>query len=247
MTENLEWPPGPAQPILTAGQVHVWRSPLDLDGSVLDGLRMSLSDEELERAARFRFDEHRNRFIAARGVLRDILSKYLHQQARAIEFSYNAFGKPALKLQGQGIQFNLSHSGALALFALSANMQLGVDVEQMRPGPADLAIAERFFSQSEVAALRALPTDIQSEAFFNCWTRKEAYVKALGGGLQIPLDSFDVSIAPGEPAVLHSVQEEGQKDKWSLQALHPAPGYAAALVAEGHDWEIQCLRWVPGG
>ncbi len=228
MTEDLEWPEGPIRPDLAAGEIHVWQAHLNVDRPVLADLRSSLSDDEVARAARFHFDEHRDRYIAARGILRDILSRYRSEQPRAIEFSYGAFGKPAFKDQASNerIQFNLSHSGGLALFAVAAGIELGVDVEEIRPGPADMEIAEHFFSGTEVAALRALPASVQREAFFNCWTRKEAYVKALGGGLQVPLDSFDVSIAPGEPTALHLGQKRDDKRKWSLRALRAAPGYA---------------------
>jgi 4'-phosphopantetheinyl transferase len=245
MVEKLEWPAGPTTPDLAPGQIDVWQASLDPGSAILGELRTNLSDDEIARALRFRFDEHRNRFIAARGILRDILGIYLGRRPQAVEFIYGAFGKPDLKDRGAGgeVQFNLSHSGELALFALAINTRLGIDVEQIRPGPADLAIAERFFSRSEVTSLRALPASLQAEAFFNCWTRKEAYVKALGGGLQIPLDSFDVSIAADEPVALHLSHDQEKETNWSLRALHPAHGYAAALVAEGGDWQLRCMRW----
>jgi 4'-phosphopantetheinyl transferase len=199
---------------------------LELDAARLDALYAFLSAEERARAARFHFDKHRHEFIAARGMLREILGEYLKVDPKSVYFSYNSYGKPAV----DGVYFNLSHSGGLALYAVSRTRELGVDVERIDPVFAFEQIPEQFFSRVEVDALRALPESLQLQAFFNCWTRKEAYVKARGLGLSLELHSFDVSLAPGDPAVFL----RGAGD-WSVEALTPAPGYVAAIVGEGLD------------
>jgi 4'-phosphopantetheinyl transferase len=140
--------------------------------------------------------------------------------------------------------FNLAHSHELALYAITRGREVGIDLERIRSNLVDEQIAERFFSPREVVVLRGLPTHRQREAFFNCWTRKEAYVKAKGQGLSIPLDQFDVSLAPGEPAALLSTQWHPQEaSRWSLQKLNPGCGYVAALAVEGHDWQVKCWQW----
>src|SRR5262249_50093841 len=151
--------------------------------------------------------------------LRKILSDYLNTGPEKITFTYNQYGKPATN----GIHFNLSHSADLAILAVSRTRELGVDLEKITP--IDDRIAEHFFSPNEVAALRALPEDGQQEAFFAVWTRKEAYVKAHGQGLSIPLSSFDVSLD-------HPARFLRGVDGWSIESFEPAPGYVAALVAE---------------
>jgi 4'-phosphopantetheinyl transferase len=121
---------------------------------------------------------------------------------------------------------------------------VGIDLERIRLDLAVAEIAERFFSRREVAMLRALSTDVQQQAFFRCWTRKEAYIKARGEGLSLPLDQFDVSLAPGEPAaVLGTQPDPSEASRWSLQELTPAPGYAAALAVKGHSWRLTCWQW----
>ncbi len=182
-----------------------------------------LSADEHARAARFRFDIHRTRYSAARAALREILAEYLSVPARSIEFSFNPYGKPFV----EGLHFNLSHSADLAVYAVSRTREVGIDVERLDTQFAAEQIPERFFTETEVASLRALPEHLQLEAFFNCWTRKEAYVKARGLGLSLPLSSFDVTLAPGEPAgFLRGA------DGWEIEAFSPVPGYVSAVVAK---------------
>jgi len=145
-----------------------------------------------------------------------------------------------------GLRFNLAHSHRLALCAVTRGREVGIDLEYVRADLADERIAERFFSTREVAALRAVPKGARLQAFFNCWTRKEAYVKARGEGLSMPLDQFDVSLAPGEPAALVSTPTDPQEaSRWSLQDISPAPGYVAAIAVEGRDWVLKQWQW-PG-
>jgi 4'-phosphopantetheinyl transferase len=238
------WRVPSCRPPLEPQQVHVWRVPLDIPASVRTALHETLSPDERDRAGRYRFDRDRNRFTVGRGVLRLLLGSYLGIPPDRPRLCYGAQGKPALANEGGewDLQFNLSHSQGLALVAFSPGRALGVDLEQIRPDLAEDRIAESFFSRQEVATLRALPPEQQAEAFFACWTRKEAYIKALGGGLSISLDSFDVSLAPGAPAALLRVRDDpGEASRWSLRELDPGPGFAGALVVEGHGWQLE--RW----
>jgi 4'-phosphopantetheinyl transferase len=233
---------------LRRDEVHVWRAELALDPADFIKLQETLAPDERERAARFRFLKDRQRFIAARGVLREVLARYLNQDPARLEFCYGPSGKPTLAAgMGAGeLRFNLSHSHGLALYAITRRREIGVDLEYVRPQLAEEQIAERFFSRHEVEALRALPASIQPEAFFHCWTRKEAYIKARGEGLAVPLDSFDVSLAPGEPPALLSVRSDPREAaRWSLETLSPGSGYVGAVAAEGSDWSIRLWRWEP--
>ena len=146
------------------------------------------------------------------------------------------------------IRFNLSHSHGKALYAVSRGREIGVDLEFIRGDLEAEQIAERFFSHSEIETLRALPLSLRKHAFFLCWTRKEAYIKARGEGLSLPLDQFDVSLIPGEPAALLSTQSDSDEAlRWSLRNLTPASGYAAALATEGRDWTLSCWQWPQSG
>lgn len=233
-------------PVLPPDEVHVWRVPLEQPASVLGRLRALLDEGELSRAERFHFARDRDHFVVARGVLRTLLGSYLGVGPAALSFAYNPFGKPSLKDEGDAppVRFNLSHSHGLALCAFARERELGVDVERVRAEFAGDEIAEHFFAAREVAALRGLGPDQKTEAFFNCWTRKEAYIKAIGEGLSHPLESFTVSLRPGEPAALLSVEgDPAETRRWSLTALEPAPGYVAALVVERPGWRLNCFEW----
>ena len=224
----------------------MWRASLDMAAAPLQTLKHALSPDECRRAERYRFALDCDRFIARRGLLRAILARYLHGGPDRLRFCYGAHGKPAL-VDSRGkppLRFNVSHSGGLALYAVACDREVGIDLERVRPDVYDGEIAERFFSSREVASLRALPATAQVEAFFRCWTRKEAYVKARGEGLSIPLDQFDVSLAPGEPAALVNVSGEPREpSRWSLHSVSPAPDYAGALAAEGQPVGVVCWQW----
>jgi 4'-phosphopantetheinyl transferase len=209
-------------------------------------LAQTLTTDEQQRASRFRFETDRRHFIVARGVLRSVLGRYLNLNPEQVPLGYTAFGKPILAepLQPYNLQFNLAHSGGLALYAFCPDHPVGIDLERIRPDFATLDIAQRFFAPGEIAALQALPPAMQTQAFFACWTRKEAYLKAKGSGLSVPLDSFEVSLAPGEPATLLKNRDDPQKpQRWSLRALNPGPGYAAALAVEGRGWQLRCWHF----
>jgi 4'-phosphopantetheinyl transferase len=212
-------------------EIHVWHAPLDREEKVLGRLESRLSQEEKARADRFHFVNDRNRFVAARGLLRELLGKYLHQAPTGLEFSYGEHGKPSLSggNASSGLCFNLSHSAGLVVYAIAKERNLGIDVEHVRPESAGDDIAKRYFSSREVSDLQTLPPEAKVEGFFHCWTRKEAYLKATGMGLQIPLDSFAVSLFPEKPAQFLG----GVEPRWHLAAHDPAEGYVAAVVYDG--------------
>jgi len=223
--------------------VHVWRTALDLPESQVRSLRQTLTADECQRAERYVFEKDRTHFVVARGLLRVLLGRYLRQEPQHLRFTYGLHGKPALAtdMGRVALRFNVSHSHGLALYAITCGREIGVDVERIRPAVVQEKVAERFFSPREVTVLRALPTPLQAPAFFACWTRKEAYIKAKGDGLSLPLDQFDVSLAPGEPAaLLHTTWDPQEAACWALQDLAPAPGYRAAVAVAGHDWRLTC-------
>ncbi len=245
MTSTTEWSSPPASPELACGEIHVWRASLSSDEPTLRSLESTLACEERVRAARFILERDRDRYIAARGILRDVLSKYLRCPPQSIQFDYGPYGKPALARAASRptICFNLSHSHGLAVVVIGLEREVGIDVELIRPEFAGEDIARRYFSAKEIAELRGLPAELRTEGFFLCWTRKEAYLKAKGDGLQIPLDSFDVSLSPGRPATLSSVDAL----RWSIESFVPTlvsePRYAAAVVAERKDWAARYWEW----
>ena len=229
-------------PLLGSDDVHVWRVELDCAIEEAALFREILSVDERERADRFRFEQDRIRYTVARGVTRRLLGSYASVSPAELRFEYGAHGKPTLPRSP--LRFNVSHSRGLGLIALSWNRELGVDVEAIREDLADEKIAERFFSPGEVAALHSLPREERIPAFFRCWTRKEAFIKADGRGLTRGLDTFDVTLTPGEPArLLRTAPDPEEVHRWSMLALDPGPGYAGALCVEGTGWEASLLRW----
>ena len=244
------WRTPAGMPVLGEGEVHVWRADTRLDCGRIAELRQVLSEDEADRALRYRYSRHRDQFIAARGALRVILSQYLGTGPAGITFSYGPFGKPVLSggPAGIDIRFNLSHSGSTALCAAVLGREVGVDLEEIRPVPDMLNIAERFFSPDEGTALKDLPEGARLPAFFACWTRKEAYLKAKGAGLTVRLDQFDVPVSPDEPAAL--IRVAGQPDepgRWSMFDLDAGAGHAAALAVEGAPPRVACYRWAGPG
>ncbi|MGB8476810.1 MAG: 4'-phosphopantetheinyl transferase superfamily protein [Candidatus Acidiferrum sp.] len=240
------WRSPPETLVLGCDEVHVWRAVLDQSPSQIQTYLHSLAADEQARAERFYFERDREHFIVARGVLRAILSGYLSRAPGCLSFCYGSQGKPALagESDGDAIRFNVAHSHGVALYAVTRGRQVGIDLERIRFDLAIAEIAERFFSQREVAMLRTLPTGVQRQAFFRCWTRKEAYIKARGEGLSLPLNQFDVSLAPGEPAaVLGTQRDPSEASRWSLKELIPGPDYVAALAVEGHGLCLTGWQW----
>jgi 4'-phosphopantetheinyl transferase len=227
---------------LPEDEVHLWRGDLETIRGGETRWRELLSADELARAARFHFERDRQRFIAARALLRTILASYLTADARALRFSYSKKEKPSLAPphDGSGVNFNISHSGGIALLAFARRREVGVDVEQIRRDSDLQAIARRFFSANEQTQLARLTDDERVDAFFRCWTRKEAYIKATGDGLSLPLSQFDVSLAPGdENALLATRPETSEAARWLLREVPSGPGYAAAICVRGQDWKLR--------
>lgn len=226
--------------LLPLNQVHVWHASLDVKQSELDRLETVLSRDERDRASRFHFLRDRRRFAAGRGILRQILAYYLSQEPRALRFGYGRCGKPYLKSSFgvNELRFNLAHSHGVALCGIVRNREIGVDLERIDRAFEVQQIAEHFFSRRECSQLSALPSRLQLQGFFNCWTRKEAYVKALGDGLIIRLDSFDVTLVPGKQVELSN----GSRGSWAIYAPGIA-GYAAAVVVQGVACDLKLKKW----
>lgn len=231
--------------VLGDNEVHVWQSSLNLSGPHIKNLEQSLDQGERRKAERFHFSQDREHFIVARGLLRIILSHYLDEEPSQLKFCYGPYGKPALAEESGGgsLQFNLSHSYGMALYAVTRRRNIGIDLERVRTDWASERVARQFFAPGEVAQLRALPQSMWHQAFFHCWTRKEAYIKARGEGLSLSLDRFEVSLTPGEPAVLLSIKEDPHEaSRWSLSELKVGGDYVAALAVQGHDWRLSCFQ-----
>jgi 4'-phosphopantetheinyl transferase len=242
MSDHQAWELNPESVDLGENQIHIWRAYLDCAEAVLRQFEATLAPDEKARSLRFIFQRDRDSFVAARGILRELLGRYLSRSPADLEFDYRPEGKPFLRKQfDQSVHFNLSHSHGLALVGFARGRELGVDVELVRPDVSGDEIATRFFSPEEVAELRAFPASLRSQGFFLCWTLKEAYIKARGGGLNIPLDSFHVSFTPGQPERLRSEDSS----RWSLCSFRPDPRYVGALVAEGTDWQPRYWDWQP--
>ena len=240
------WNSPPLDLTLDLGEIHVWRVSLAQTESCLQSLQQTLSTDERTKADRFRFPKDRSQFIVSRGALRAILSRYLNISSHILRFDYNPYGKPSLIVAqgGNTLRFNVSHSRGMALIAITKNRDIGVDIEGINPNFSCLEIADKFFSPLENSVLQSLPEHLQATAFFTCWTRKEAYIKAVGKGLSIPLNQFDVSLAPGEPAALLKVEENPEEaSKWSLIELFPSSDMVAAVAVAGDCCKLHCWEW----
>lgn len=244
MSRTVNWGAAPRKPILREGELHVWLAEAGQESHARNLLE-TLSVEEAERAGRFRFSRDRERFVRARGLLRALLGRYLDADPAGLRFRSNDYGKPALagEWEGSSINFNLSHSHDVVLYAFALGREVGVDVEHIRPEFAGEEIAARFFAEPEVEALRHTPDEARVAAFFSCWTRKEAYIKARGEGLSCPLDSFAVSVdAEVRDVALDVFGNSGESRRWTITSLIPATGYVAAVAAEGRGWQLGCWR-----
>jgi 4'-phosphopantetheinyl transferase len=210
---------------LAPDEVHSWCANLDVRPEMSDRLQSTLSPDERNRSARFRFDYDRRRFIVARGVLRDLLGRYLQTQPDRIHFVSNAFGKPGLSLEfGRRLSFNLSHSAGLAVVAIAPAVSVGVDIEQIQADAAYADIARHVFPAAEADYLTTVPKQLYAETFISSWTKKEAYLKARGGGFA-------------------ALPAGGPMRTWSLYTFRPAPHYAGAIVIEGSGWRLRQWQW----
>lgn len=222
-------------------EIHIWRVLLDHPPVDLGLLSTYLFPEEAARAERFVFPHDKNQFIAGRGMLRVILGRYLGMPPGSISIQKGPHEKPYVSANSgkPSLHFNLSHSHGLALYAFALRGQVGIDLEKLRPEFATKEVAEQFFSPAEQEELLRLPPEGRIQGFFNCWTRKEAYVKATGKGLQVLLDSFAVTLTPGRPPTLRAADS----DRWTLFSFCPAPGYTAAAIVEGKGWSSRFYDW----
>jgi 4'-phosphopantetheinyl transferase len=213
--------------------VHVWSVCTEASKAVEERFERVLAPDERDRAARFRFDHLRHSFVLGHGALRILLGRYLNTPPARIQFKYGPKGKPALAPLAS-IDFNASHSGGLVVFAFTRGCEIGIDLEQIHPIEDMRDIADRFFCPEEAAELMSLPVNQRERAFFLCWTRKEAYIKAIGDGLSAPLNGFRVAMQPTQPArFIHLAQDKNAAKEWTLQDLQLASDYAAALAYRG--------------
>lgn len=226
--------------------IHVWAASLSVSPEALDTFISWLSADELSRAARFHFPVHRDRFIAGRGLIRRLLASYLNRQPHTLTFNYGPKGKPALSGSAGTVplSFNAAHSEDLLLIAVSREGLLGVDVEEIRPLPEFNDLVERFFCRSEHSQFGQLPSGEKPAAFFNLWTRKEAWLKATGEGIAHLLSQVEVSFLPAEPARLIQLPHlYSQGTSWFLYELTPKTGFAAALAVGGQEPSIHCWHY----
>ncbi len=223
----------PILPTIPEREIHVWTIDLDHQPSDLPQLKKLLTGDELARADRLRSEKARQQFLAGRAALRAILSRYAGCDPRQLQFSHGAHGKPTLRLPLVRLEFNLTHSGGKAMIAVSCGVELGIDLELVRPVTEMETILENYFSPVEQEQLRSLPELSKPEGFFNAWTRKEAYIKGRGEGFSLPLNRFSVSLVPGKPArLLDTLEKQPGLDGWRLVnlALAAGAGYCAALA-----------------
>jgi 4'-phosphopantetheinyl transferase len=238
---KYDWCVPPAQMDLAENTFHLWGVNMEKASAHLEGLRKTLPADEQAKAARFRFLSDRNDYIATRGVLRDILSRYDRRAPADLEFCHGSHGKPGLVPQSNklGLHFNVSHSDRLGLYAVTRAGEVGIDVERIKPCEGFEGIADRFFSPPEIQALRAYPAALQLNAFLGYWTRKEAYAKALGAGLWLDWTSFDVSQAPRQGVQIAAPN----RTRWSICPFVPAPSYVAALAYQGDGSVLRFWKW----
>jgi 4'-phosphopantetheinyl transferase len=232
---DVVWDSAPSGLRPAEGVVHVFCAPLDVSANRLAELSHLLSSDEWLRAGRIHQERDWRRFLAARGTLREILGGLLKVQPGNLVFSLGEFGKPQIAepAAGQSLYFNVAHS--------VAKHDLGVDLERIRALEEAEQIASRFFSAREASCLHALPEEQRLEGFFNCWTRKEAYLKGIGRGLDDGLNLIEVSLAPGEPAELLNARYK--LPQWRLHSLAPAAEFVGALAVQQTDLQLNCWRW----
>ncbi len=237
MKNQGDWLHPPSDVTLQNDEVHVWRSTLDLPIESIDFFAKLLSSDEQSRADRFRFAQHRQRFIVGRGILRSLLGRYLPIEPDQLQFTYSEKGKPFLK--HQRLQFNVAHSQGLALYAVALNHPVGVDLEQIR-AIADLAaLTHRFFTPNEHAAIVALPTSQQPNAFFRHWVCKEAYLKATGDGLA-KLQELEIYLDSNQ-AYLKKIPQ-GNLENWHLRELDLESNFVGAIVSSSQHHNLTCWQ-----
>ena len=237
------WLNPPDNLIIREKEAHIWRTDLELHDCLQSSLLKLLSPDEKNRAQKFRFAEDKRNYIVARGILRSLIGKYLNINPAQISFQYNEFGKPKIA-DNNPLHFNISHSRNIALFGFTNKMNVGVDVEWVNPNIEVKDIASSFFSTNEILKLLALPEKQQALGFFNCWTRKEAFIKAVGEGLSFPLDKFEVSLEPGKTAKLLATDWDPKAvSNWSMYTMSPKADFVGSLVIEGIVEKVKFWNW----
>ena len=246
MSEFTGWVKSFSMPVLEPDEIQVWRILLNAQVAAELRLKEALSAAEHLRARRFHFAPDRRRFIIRRAVLRQLLATILEVKPQAIRLEFGAHGKPSVAGQvgADGLRFSCSHSADWALIALTRGNELGVDLEQHRPMADTEDLTRNFFSLVEINELAGLPPELRLAGFFDCWTRKEAFIKAIGLGLSYPLNGFSVSLSPNQPATLLEVADDTEAlKKWGLISLNVAPNYSAALVFEKRQTFLKYFTW----
>lgn len=229
---------------LAENEAHIWRIALFQKDKVLEFSADLLDENEKSKAAKFRFERDRRNYIAAHGAMREILGFYLECCPKKIEFTTNYYGKPFLRRNQTDINFNMSHSHEWALLALTKGKKIGVDIELIRAEIAEQNLAEQIFSPLENETLRNLPEKLRLKAFFDCWTRKEAFIKAVGKGLSYPLEEFAVSCAPHQSAMLLSINNSSDEvENWHIKELNVGENYAAAAAIESKQLKLKFYHW----
>ena len=244
---NNVWQIPPDKLVLADNETHVWRAKLDLSADEITELTKILAEDEQVKANRFRFPEHQRRYIAARGILRKLISSYSNISADSVQFDYNSHGKPKITefLNNQNLQFNVSHSEELALYGITRDRRIGIDLEYLREMNDVVQIAQRFFAPRESAVIASLHGDEQKRVFFQFWTAKEAYLKAIGSGLAGGLDKVEISLEKQAVTLLSVSETSENAANWSLDRFIPDLNYVATVVTETKQksHQIQFLTW----
>ena len=239
-----DWLPAVDRVELRPDEVHVWRVDVGERAAIGTVAFETLSEAERARAARFHFEADRRRFVAAHVALRGILASCLDGAPASLAFGEGTHGKPFLEASAHGgsLRFSLSHSGEIALVAVSLAREVGVDVERVRPLDDFEGFVARYLSSHEREALARVPSGERLRAFFETWTLKEAYLKACGDGLLRELDAFDVTVGDAQPRLLAVRDRPGDEARWKVRRLEPSEGYVAALTIDGRDLQIRSWR-----
>jgi len=227
--------------MLSKGEIHIWSANLLQPDDIVDQLHGELSEDEKERAREYKYDRDRRRFIVSRGMLRRLLGRYLQEEPSRLVFTYGIHGKPDLRMKflGQDVLFNLAHSEDLALYAFTTELSIGLDLEYVKEIPDADEVASRFFSDRENAILEVQVGRRRLEAFYRCWTLKEAYVKAMGAGMAFPLRRVEVSFTSGGARLLEVNGDRHEAARWSMFTLEPAEGYVAAVAVNGMNYRFK--------
>ncbi len=247
--ERLDhWDPATTPIPLGDDDVHLWKAHIARSQDAVERLWQVLESDEKERAERFRFERDRNAFVVSRGLLRTLTAEYLSCGVEAIDLVQGPYGKPQLAGPVSDLRFNVSHSGDLSVLAFASGAEIGVDVEKTTRDIPFLDIGRRFFARSEMDVMERLPSARIRDAFYACWTRKEAYIKALGLGVTHGLSNFAVSVHPDDaPSLLASDLDPAAPERWEIADFYPDRGYRGALAIQGKGRAVRLFEWRPVG